>query len=316
MKRREVLGGAARGAVALGVAKALHNTVAGFGHLGFGENLLTQDLGPLVEEQLTIERVYRTDWEDGELQVVGDSVRYRRGTHERWRAVESDESPARLVGFETDLLDLRAGAVDVAFMDPDTFFERLEGSDSRPLTVELLRGGSYPRASPAAVRQFVGESPTESEALLRGLVRAYARRTKYDTPRYLAGTVDDNLIPVDANLRAPFRPDVTMESLASAEDPVRLFCGEYSILARRAVQAVSAHVQSPPLFGMLVHDRRHKHVYNAFGSVRRVGGALEIPITFVDYMDTTLYRDFRLRRFLGSGFNAYDEWHRADAITW
>ena len=314
MKRRALLSCGVRGGLTLGISKALHNTVAGYGHIGIGENLLTQDLDALAAEEFRVPIYYETTIDGVRVRVTRTNVRYE-SDHNGWRTVDVD-APASVGDFASDISSLRSGSFSFSFMGPDAFFESLAGSATRPHTVEAIRGSRYPSADPEAVEAFVGHSARQSEDVVVGLVEAFREHSHYDVMRYLAGAVDDNLLPIEAGLRNRFVPDASFEAFVERQESVGLFCGEYTILARRAVQSVPASVQSPPLRGMLVHDRRHKHVYNAFASVQMTSSGLDIPVTFVDYMDTTLYDDLGLTGVLGSGFDAYDSWHRADVIMW
>lgn len=313
MKRRAVLGAGARGVLALGGAKALHNTVAGYGHVGIGNNLRTQDIPALAREHLRIPSSLEVSVYGWDVELAGRDVRYRDG-RDAWQPAGA--GPATVDRFARDIEALRSGSFRVTPTDPDTFFESLAGADVQPSLVTVLRGRNAPADDPAAVEAFAGTDPRAPEQLLWALVEAFRTYSHYDVPRYLAGSIDDNILPFDAGLRDPLRPDVGFDALLRADGSVGLFCVEYARLARAAVQSRRAPEQSPPLYGMLVRDRRHKHVYNAFGSVRRTPDGLALPMTFVDYTNSTRNDDFRLTGLLGTGLDAYDTLHRADVITW
>ncbi len=78
----------------------------------------------------------------------------------------------------------------------------------------------------------------------------------------------------------------------------------------------SAHRQHPPVLGAKVVDARHGHVYVGVASVVRENGNLVIPMTFVDYRNSTLTDDLHLRWLLGEELTAYDERHRVTDIYW
>lgn len=315
MNRRELLSFGVRGGLAFGLAKALHNTVLGYGHVGLGENLHSQPL-----EEIARERFRLPEWYD--TQVAGQRVRLRpsgpvvRTSDGRWEPIPEDPTRSALRRFRNDLQDLRTGSFRFAFASPDTLFRTVDAAETRPALVDVIRGHLQQRTDPETVEAFADVSPTRAEPLIRALVGAFREQTRYDFPRYLAGAVDDNVLPVNGNLRGPLRPDADLRTIHEAEDPVGLFCGEYTRLSIRAVHAVPARDQSPPLYGVYVRDRRHKHAYTGFGSVIDEEGELVLPMTFVDYTDTTRYGDLRLESLFGSGFDAYDTWHRADEIRW
>jgi len=55
-------------------------------------------------------------------------------------------------------------------------------------------------------------------------------------------------------------------------------------------------------------------VYTALATVVREAGTPTVVATFLDYTPTTLADDFGVAA--GDGPNAYNEWHRADAVLW
>lgn len=315
MNRRDFLRAGVRGGVALGMAKAIHNTMVGYGHLGVGGNLTSQDLATIAAENLSVANYFNLEIDEYDVHVSNGDLRYATPAGERL-TVDDGDAPARIEALATDLDDLRRGSFDFRFSSPDEFFAEHADSNTRDTTVEVLRGPSYTRADSGVVDAFAGTPPTASEALLRGLADGFREHSRYDIPRYLAGSVDDNLLPVDADLRDPFRPEEAFEPMLAQDDAVGLFCAELTRMANRAVRSVPAPDQTIPLYGLYVRNQRNKHAYNAFGTVTRVGDRLELPITFVDYTHTTLYDDLRVTPLLGDGFDAYNRWHRADEIIW
>lgn len=311
MKRRALLRGGLQGALTLGVAKTLHNTVVGYGHFGIGHNLRTRELEPVARASMP-----RLDWRertiDGVPVRVRDGVvRYRQAG--AWTAV-TEEAPLHFRDLQQDVADLRADAVRFRFLPVDAFFDLTRRDESRPSMVALLRRERA--ASPTDVASVTGVSPADSAALIAALVGAFRDRTSYDIPRYLAGSVEDNLLPGDADLRAPFVPEVDFARLARGDKQFRLFCTGYTRLANEAIHATPVSDQQPPIFGVQVRNRRHKHVYNGIGSVLRLDGDLTVPMAFVDYMETTLVDDFRANRLRELSVDAAAGRHRADEIRW
>lgn len=312
MKRREMMWRTGQGAIALGIAKTLHNTVVGYGQFGIGSNLISQDLEAIASAKFPSFRRRRYS------QIDNNAVRVRSGIAEyeddgEWREAR-DADHAAIRSFDRDVRTVTTGDFSFRFCDLQSFFEDIDPDSVRPAIVELLRGRAG--ADPETIMSLTSASLHDAEALVYGLADIFREQTRYDIPRYLAGAVDDNLLPVDANLREPFRPTVDFETLASQSTPIGLFCTEYTRLANAAVHSIPAVEQSPPIFGLTVRNARHKHVYNGFGTVVSHQDEMVLPITFADYTDSTLVDDFRLRKFVGERVNAFDTSHRADEIWW
>ncbi len=312
LNRRSVLRGGLTAAAAVGVGRAMHNTVVGYGQFGLGENLHTQDLARLAADGLVTPRLYTTTIDDYDVELRRGAVRYRR--EDDWQSVAED-APTPVGTFAADVAAIQDGDVSFTFHEPTTFFERLRDHRTLPRIVGLLRARAPTPADPTRVASVVGVEPTDGEGLVLGLVDAFRSHSYYDVPRYAAGSVQDNLLFGSVDLRAPFRTTVSFEALDTTRDEVGLFCMEYVRLANRAIVSVPATDQSPPLVGITVRNRRHKHVFNGFASAIRTDG-LEIPMTFVDYTYSTLYDDLSLRGVLGEGTNAFGTRHRADTIQW
>lgn len=310
--RRTLLRGGLTAAASVGAGRALHNTVIGYGQFGLGKNLRTQDLASIAVERLTLPRHFATTIDGDDVAIRRGSIRYRRDGD--WHPVDGD-APAPVETFAADVAAIRDGDVTFTFHDPDAFFDRLRDERPRPPVVALLRARAPTPADPDRVASVTDVDPTDGEGLVRGLTEAFRDHSYYDVPRYVAGSVQDNLLFGSMNLRAPFRPTVSFEALDDADDAIGLFCTEYVRLVNRAIVSVPASEQTPPLVGLTVRNRRHKHVFNAVASAIHADG-LEIPMTFVDYTYSTLYDDFKLTGVLGEGLNAYGTRHRADRIQW
>jgi hypothetical protein len=178
-----------------------------------------------------------------------------------------------------------------------------------------LRGRIAEPVTPETVTQFGGVSPTDRKGLITGLKDGFREYGYYDVPRYIAGSVQDNMIQGARDLRAPFEGPTDFETLLE-EGTTGLFCYELTYRAIEALHSVPATEQNPPLVGFWIRDRRHKHVYNGIASVLRDDGELRVPMTFLDYTDSTLYDDLRVKRITGEGLCACDRGHRADEIYW
>lgn len=325
MDRRSALKLLAGGGTVLGAAKAVHNSVLGFGIVS-GTNLRQQDLWPLFADRLRVDEYAATvgstsiSVADDRLSIEGpeaDDALSIEGTT-RAEAADVDDrygvagSPVEQL--VTDLPRLREGDVRVEPSQYPAFFERLDESSPRAFSVGALRGRADTVDS-ATVERFTGTDPTDPERLVESLADAFRDHTYYDTPRFLAGSVEDNLLFGRVDLRARFESPTDFESLETGENS-GLFCTELTRRAGDALHAVPAHEARVPVAAVYVRNHRHKHVYTGISSLIAEGGDLVMPITFVDYRDATLHDDLRARRVLGEGLAAYDTRHRADDVYW
>lgn len=322
--RRDVLKAMAGGGLAIGGAKAVDNAVLGYGVLA-GTNLLDQDLAGLVAESLE-PAPFEVTLGGVRLEFTGDSVRVADAdrtemlglvetTHGEAAAVDAEFDLKRgpLEQLASDLPAIARGEGSFEFEGYRSFFDRLESVETRPFAVESLRDRRWMDVSPETVESFANASPTEPRAVVDGLAEGFREHTYYDAPRYVAGSIEDNVLLGAADLRASFRSPTSFEAIERDED-TGLFCWDFTHRSMEALQAVPAHRQAPPVFGRKVYDRRHGHVYTSIGSVYREDGELTLLSTFVDYSRSTWYDDFRVRWLFGEGLNAYDRRHRATGI--
>ena len=325
MNRREALKALGGGAVALGTGKAVDNVLIGYGDLT-GTNLLEQDLAAVADEHFGPSERYDRAIGDHRVlhqqetlfvvrdDAVVDTLSVPNGDPEE--AVAMDERyglNGALHALLNDIRALRDGSYRFEFHTFDAFFERVASGTPRPYAADVLRG---PRAGdPETVESFAGAPPNDPKGVLAGLVEAFRDHTDYDVPRYVAGSITDNVLLKAVRLRKYFRDPVDFDSLA-AQQHAGMFCYEFTHRSMEAAHAVPAFAQSPPVVTAKVRDYRHKHVYTGVASVLRDDDGLVIPMTFVDYTHTTLYDDFALTGVLGEGFEAYGERHRADEIFW
>jgi len=315
-----LLGGGASIAT-IGGARALYNTVLGYGELGMGTNLKEQEIAPVAEERLAPnydESVDGVGVLAGDSGIAVDDERLSLGSNDYDDAVALDSAvglDGRLARLFEDLSALRDGEYAFEFRDPAAFFDRVDGEAARPETVTAIRSNWDRTVDPAIVERFSGADPSDPRAVVEGLVAGFREHTNYDVPRYLAGSVEDNVILGAADLRRHFEDDVGFEALLGS-DGTGIFCWELVYRSIEALQAVRADRQSAPVAACYVSDSRHKHAYTGVLSAIRVDGELRFPMTFVDYTYSTLYDDVRLTSVLGEGLAAYDERHRATDIYW
>lgn len=309
------------GLLTAGSGKAVYNVF-----LGYDVNLMNQDLQEVASRDL-LPAVQSVGMEEGEVYAGESELSIRSLEGEYLGSVGFDDSGRRarenqerlglepaLTQLHADVPDLREGDYEMRFMEFRDFFDYLEEVESREYTVGFLRDG-YRGVDPGLVQEFAGVHPGDSRRLLEALVERFRERTSYDVPRYVAGSVTDNVLMRLVRLRPYFRHGVDYSALVSNGD-TKLFCYEYVDRSVEALHSVPVWRQEPAVFGGSVLDRRHKHAYTAVGSVVRDSDDLVVPVTFVDYTRTTLYSDLGVAGLLGGGVNAYDSHHRASRIDW
>lgn len=274
-----------------------------------------QDLAAMLDESRSLRGAVAANGR--RYEVTDDAIREQRADANGWRRHPLDEPAPDAPGARELHRDVRAiddGAVTYEPLSPDAFFDRLAAGEPRPYTTAALRGSVSRPATPRVVRAFAGVDPTTPEELVAGLKRGFREHATYDVPRYVGGSIEDNLLRGAVDLRAPFEGPTDFETLLE-DNRTGLFCYELAYRAIEALHASPATGQTPPIAGFWVRDRRHKHVYNGLASVIHDDGVY-VPVTFVDYTHATLYDDLRLRWLLGEGLAAYDRRHRADEIHW
>jgi hypothetical protein len=326
LTRRRALG--LGGAAALGGAKAVDNVLIGYGAV-VGENLTTQDLAAVAAERLDAS-LGDSPLPDGHRAAVrGKTLGVLDGGGETVATVslpgdpEEGASVDERLGFAggpveelvADLSAIRRGEYEFAFSKRDPFFERVDAADSRAFATGALRGPYYADEDPETIRAFADADPTRPRAVIAGLVEGFREHSSYDVPRYLAGSVEDNILFGAVDLRQHFRTEADFDAVRE-NDGTGMFCWEFVNRSLEALHAVPAQGQRRPVVGLKVVDDRHKHVYTGIASVVREDGDLAIPATFVDYTHSTLYDDFHLTGLLGEGVEAYNERHRATEVYW
>lgn len=319
-RRRMLLGGGASVAT-VGGARALYNTVLGYGEFGMGTNLKEQDVAAVAEERLrpnydeSLDGV-RVRADESGIAVRDERVAFGPGGRADATGLDSKfDLGNRLARLFEDLSALRDGEYAFEFHDPTAFFERLDEGVSRPEIVTAIRSNRDRSVDPTDVERFSRADPSEIRAVVDGLVAGFRDHTNYDVPRYLAGSVEDNVIFGAADLRQHFEDDVGFEALLES-DGTGIFCWELVYRSIEALQAVRADRQSVPVAACYVTDGRHKHAYTGVMSAMRVEGELRLPMTFLDYTHSTLYDDVKLTGVLGEGLSAYDDGHRTTGIYW
>ncbi|MFP9192337.1 hypothetical protein [Natronosalvus vescus] len=348
LTRRQLLAGIVGGGAVVGGGRATYNVFLGYDRFT-GTNLKRQDLDPLVAQRL---RPSDADI----ATVDGHRLAYSSGVVSTTPETENDDGatvsivddPADAAALDDELgledapleqLVADLGAIDALELGtgepgeldesnepgetrevrftyhsyPD-FFAFVDAHETRPYTVNALRG--YKTADPALIEAFADADPADPKAVAEGLVDGFREHTSYDIPRYVAGSIEDNVLFRTRDLRQYFETPTDFDAILADED-TGLFCYELTRRSVEALQAVSALEQTTPVFGGFVKNTRHKHVYTILASVvRDEYGGLVVPVTFLDYTHTTLYDDLRIRRLTGEGLDAYDSRHRATSVAW
>ncbi|WP_435197246.1 hypothetical protein [Natronomonas sp. EA1] len=324
MDRRRFLTLAGGGLGAVATGKAVDNVLLGYGPLG--TNLLDQELKPLLRDGL-FEGLHRFEYGGVKIEHWDGLVRLTAGEDEGDTVVtlpldasdaEIREADARF-GFDgrlrqgfTDLRALHRGEFSLVPSKSEAFFDSVE-ADALPLSTGFLRGRGT--ADPAFVSEFADADAADTRALAWGLAEGFREYSSYDIPRYLAGSVEDNVLFGAVDLREYFESPTSFEALVSGENS-GLFCTELTVRSIQAFQAVAPAKQVAPVAACYVYDERHKHVYTGLVSLQRVDGGLRMPVTFVDYTHTTLYDDLNLTGVMGEGLEGYNARHMATRVLW
>lgn len=324
ISRRQFLTRAGGAVTAVAAVKAAHNTILGYGSL-VGTNLREQELRPLLTEHLSLDYDEQIAGTEVRLEDDGIVVEAGGGT-ERLDLVDDSVGDARELDADLGLdgrfaalfADARAfrdGSYAFEFFQPSAFFDRVADATVRPDLVAAFRNGRDRTVEPSDVEAFAEADPSDVEALLYGMMAGLREKTNYDIPRYVAGSVEDNVLFGAVELRSHFAEPVDFEALA-ANDETGIFCYELVHRSREALQSVAPWRQSVPVAACFVLDRWHKHAYTGITTAIHEDGRLRLPTTFVDYTYSTLYDDLHLTSLKGDGLAAYDTHHLADEIYW
>lgn len=325
MKRRRFLGLLGGGAATVGAGKAIHNAVIGYGKLT-GTNLTEQDLIAVSSQpfpqpsDISVQSDATVTHTDTEMMVETQST-YKYPYNQETSVSDfpptlSKSEKERLSATHSDLHDLYTQNFTFKPKSVTNFFETIS-NQVNPYTVSALRGERYKSVQAETIAEFTGTSPTKTQETVTKLAQELRNQTDYDIPRYLAGSVQDNILFGAVDLREPFRSEVSFNNLVKTDDSIGMFCYEFTWRSIEALHSTPAYAQSLPVFAATVIDDRHKHVYTLIGTVYRTkNGDLKIPLTFVDYTHVVLYDDIHARSVLGEGLNAYNERHRATDIWW
>lgn len=319
-----MLFGGAGALAAVGGGRAIYNTRLGYGEFGMGTNLREQDLVERVTERLSTE--YDETIAGTPVRSDGSTIRVGTDESDRLSIADDDRDDAarvdrsielggRLEELFVDLAAMRAGEYAFEFYQPEAFFERFEGADLRPDLVAAIREDRDRTVDPAVVEEFADVGPADTAGVVEGLIAGFREHTSYDVPRYLAGSIEDNVLFGAYDLRQHFEDDVDFESLLEA-DGTGIFCWELVFRSIEALQALPPVEQTIPVAGCYVSDIRHKHAFTGVLGAIREDGELRFPMTFLDYTHSTLYDDLHATAILGEGLAAYNTGHRADEIYW
>jgi hypothetical protein len=328
MRRRRFLGLAGGSALAVSGGVAVDNVLLGYGTLT-GTNLQDQDLesklnerlGPVDGRSLDVDGTAVT-LDDHELRVGDESLPWS-ASRDEVEAVEDDHGlpDGALVELVADVPALRNRDHDVEAVAADRFFdlaaESVGDGVARPYTIGALRGPRVRDVSPDLVERFVGAAPTDPEAVADDLVDAFREHTFYDAPRYVAGSIEDNVLLGTVDLRKPFDSPTGFEALLDGENH-GFFCYDFAYRSIEAFHAVPAPAQTVPVVGAYVVDSRHKHVYTGLATVTRDAerDRPTLLVTFLDYTPTTAGHSFGVTAVVGDDPDGYTGRHRATDVYW
>lgn len=322
LDRRRFLGLLGGGALAASGGRVGYE-VTGYGTIS-GTNLLEQDLAPLARRRLAL-GPFEHDIDDTRVGFDG----------ERLTLAPSDGPAHTLNPFDDPLTEIEAAGAEVGlgddlrrfardvramaagdfvfeFTDVDDFFDRVEPASTRPLTVAALRGANYTDPPREAVREFTNAALSRPRTIVSGLAAGFREHASFDVPRYVVKNIQDHVLLGAVSLEWLVSDDTSFTALADGS--TGLYCWEYTLRSIEALHVSPPHEQSPPVFGAIVLDDRHNHMYTGMASVVRTGAGLRIPMTFLDYSHSTLYDTYHLRWLFGDSVDAYDTHHRTSGI--
>jgi hypothetical protein len=249
MNRRRALSVIGGGLLTLGSFRAVDNVLLGYGHIDGGTNLVAQELDGLLDESLELGSVV-VGGEDGSYELLaapGDESAWFRPANGEWLSVPRTEAAAReaddehglggaFVALVEDGTRVEGGDHRYELHQPEAFFERVGEVSYRPAITGALRGSVAEPVSPETVLEFASADPADPEALVYGLVDGFREHGSYDVPRYVGGSIQDNVLLGRVDLRAPFERSTDLDSLTD-RGHTGLFCWE---LSYRAIEALHA----------------------------------------------------------------------------
>lgn len=326
VSRRQAIAGLAGGGLTLGAGRAVDNVLLGYGIVS-GTNLRDQPLADYARKRFApspfaVELEGTTlGYEPDQIQINDADGRTHQlpiattGVDEATRLDTDLGLDGQLTALLRDLQAIQDGEYRFSFSQTTGFFDTITGGELRPVTAAAMRGNQFATPQLEQIQAFTSEDPADPHALIGGLASGFREYSSYDIPRYLAGSLEDNILLGSHNVRSAFRSPTDFEALL-AENAEGLFCYDFTYRSVEAFHAVPPVSQTVPVIGAVVADRRHKHVYTGLASVIRTNDDLVIPMTFVDYTHATLYDDLALRGLFGEGIEAYDRRHRTTDIFW
>ncbi|NHN42928.1 hypothetical protein G9C85_15005 [Halorubellus sp. JP-L1] len=323
--RRGLLGRVAGGAAAVGGAKAVDNILVGYGRLS-GTNLLAQDLEPLASDEFgpspfrLTHRETTLRYEDEAITVTGpeQSQRFRltADAPPASRIDAAHQLPGRPVTeLHADVPLLKTGDVSFSFHSLPEFLSATSNATPRPYSTLAVRGRTEDEPAVETIREFTGSEPSRTPELISGLAAGFQQHARYNTERYLARTIQFNLLLDTVSLDEPFRQPTTFEAMLE-DGTSPLLCWDFTERSIEALHAVSPFQQTIPIVAARVDDTRHGHVYTAIASVVRDEDGLHVPMTFLDYRNAVLFDEGVLSLPFSDEIGAFDSRHRATKIRW
>lgn len=241
--------------------KAIDNVFIGYGSLT-GTNLVEQPLAPLARDGFLVGDAHvatdehRLFHRDETVRVETDDGTQSAQLHLGTATVAEARAIDEALGFEdspieqvvSDFNTVHRGEVTFAFSNTTDFFDRVASAEIRPYTVGFARGESE-GARPEIIEEFTGADPGNPESVLTGLKAGFREHARYDSERYIAGSIQEHAILNTADLRQHFRGPVGFKEMIQSEDDVSMFCYEFTTCSVNALHAVGPIEQTPQLLG-------------------------------------------------------------------
>lgn len=324
--RRQLLAGGGVGVASVGTAKTADNILIGYGHLS-GTNLTQQNLVPIANAGFSPAsfEIQRDDiafiFDGAKIRLIGTDY------DETLSATEGDTGAARemdrhnsfsgtpVLELVEDLTAFVDGKFEFEFFSVPEFFSRVSEGTTRPYTALAFRGSSRSTPHHTVIREFAAVEPTAVKELIDGLADGFRHYTRYNAERYIARSIQSNLLFNTVSLDSPFTHQTAFEEIM--DDPKTPFlCWDFTERSIEAFHAVSPVRQDVPIIAGRVDDARHGHVYTALATVLRQDSSLRIPVTFLDYRNAILFDSGPLSLVFDPDVGAFDARHRATRIRW
>lgn len=310
----------------VGTAKAADNILIGYGNLS-GTNLTQQNLVPIASAGFSPAsfEIQRDDtaliFDGAKIRLIGteydETLSSTEGNTGVARKMDRHHSVFGTPALELveDLTAFANGKFEFEFFSVSEFFSQVSEGTTRPYTALAFRGANRSSPQLSVIREFADVDPTAMKELIGGLADGFRQYTRYNTERYIARSIQFNLLLNTVSLDSPFTHQTAFEEIMDGPKTPFL-CWDFAERSIEAFHAVSPVRQDVPVIAGRVNDARHGHVYTALATVLRLGSSLRIPVTFLDYRNAILFDSGPLSLVFDPDVGAFDARHRATRIRW